>query len=92
MTAPETVILISTVTSGIVSIMNTYFNKRNKEELKMSQEETKGKLAEIHEQTNGGWAAAHQQLSLALAEISSLKEETALLKKTISVGGKSGLY
>lgn len=67
MTPPETIIMITTLTTSIVSITNAILGKK-------ADATTKEKLDVIHEQTNGGWARAHQDLSMALREIIELKK------------------
>jgi hypothetical protein len=71
MTTPEITIIITTVTTGVIAIINTIFNG-------LRGRRMDDKLDAIHEQTNGGWAKAHQELSVALGEIVELKK---LIKK-----------
>ena len=65
--------MITTLTTSIVSITNAVFGRN-------ADVTTKKKLDVIHEQTNGGWARAHQDLSMALREIIELKELLAVEK------------
>ena len=73
MTAPETIIMITTLTTSIVSITNAISNSFDRKNRDEKLNNTNKKLDVIHEQTNGGWAAVHQQLSIALGEIVELK-------------------
>ena len=68
MTAPEAIIMITTLTTSIVSITNAIFSMG-------AALETKDKLDVIHEQTNGGWTKIHKELSEALREIIDLKTQ-----------------
>ena len=66
MTAPEAIIMITTLTTSVVSITNAWFGRA-------ADVTTKEKLDAIHEQTNGGWTRIHKELGNAVSEIIELK-------------------